>query len=324
MKIIIGFIIFCLVLFFYLHIYFHLKTSDDMEIYEIETPSKDKIEEICDMRQPFVFPFNNEHLLQSCNRNTIGKLYGAFDVKIRSLNRELEDDEEIYVPISYSNAVKAIDIDNESKYLIENNSDFLQETGLIKQYKENDEYLRPSMVSNCMYDINIASKGARTVFKYNVNYRNYLYVTEGSVKIKLTPPKNSKYLSEIKDYENFEFRSLINPWDIQDKYKVDFDKVNCLDINVTEGNMIFIPAYWWYSIEFGEKTTICSLKYRTYMNTFAILPKLCMFVLQLQNTKHKTLPQIQYDNKVVDNNNKVVDNNNKVVDNNNKNDEVLN
>jgi hypothetical protein len=276
-----------------------------MEIYEIEAPSKDKIEEICDMRQPFVFPFNNEHLLQSCNRNTIGKLYGAFDVKIRSLNRELEDDEEdIHLPITDRNAVKAIDIDTESKYLIENNADFLQETGLIKQYKENDEYLRPSMVSNCMYDIIIASKGAQTVFKYDVNYRNYLYVTEGSVKIKLTPPKNSKYLSEIKDYENFEFRSLINPWDIQDKYKVDFDKVNCLDINVTEGNMIFIPAYWWYSIEFGEKTTICSLKYRTYMNTFAILPKLCMFVLQLQNTKHKTLPQIQYDNKVVDNNNK--------------------
>jgi hypothetical protein len=45
-----------------------------------------------------------------------------------------------------------------------------------------------------------------------------------------------------------------------------------------------------------------------------------MFFHQSQNTKHKTLPQIQYNNKVVDN--KVVDN--KVVDNKNKNDKVLN
>ena len=45
-------LIFCLVLFFYLHIYFQLKTSDDLEIYEIENPSKERLEEICDLRQP--------------------------------------------------------------------------------------------------------------------------------------------------------------------------------------------------------------------------------------------------------------------------------
>jgi hypothetical protein len=51
-EIIIDLFIFCLILFFYLHIQFHLKTSDDLEIYEIDQASKDKMEEICDLRQP--------------------------------------------------------------------------------------------------------------------------------------------------------------------------------------------------------------------------------------------------------------------------------
>ena len=63
MKIIIATLVFCIVLFFYLHVFFHLKTSDDLEIYEIEQPSKDKLEEICDLRQPVVFDFNNNRLL---------------------------------------------------------------------------------------------------------------------------------------------------------------------------------------------------------------------------------------------------------------------
>ena len=38
--------IFCSILFLYVHIYFHLKTSDDLEVYEIDNPSKEKLEEI--------------------------------------------------------------------------------------------------------------------------------------------------------------------------------------------------------------------------------------------------------------------------------------
>ena len=37
--------VFCIVLFLYIHIFFHLKTSDDLEVYEIDQPSKEKLEE---------------------------------------------------------------------------------------------------------------------------------------------------------------------------------------------------------------------------------------------------------------------------------------
>ena len=64
LKIIISIFIFCLILFFYLHIQFHLKTSDDLEIYEVDQASKDKLEEICDLRQPMLLDFKEDGMRQ--------------------------------------------------------------------------------------------------------------------------------------------------------------------------------------------------------------------------------------------------------------------
>ncbi len=45
-EIMVSLFVFCAILFFYLHIQFHLKTSDDLEIYEIDNASKERVEEI--------------------------------------------------------------------------------------------------------------------------------------------------------------------------------------------------------------------------------------------------------------------------------------
>ena len=94
MRVILNLLIFCLVLFIYLHVYYHIKTSKDLEVYEIEQPSKDKLEEICDLRQPVIFDYPNERLLQSCKRNVIQDTYGAFDIKIRNVRKDIDDEED--------------------------------------------------------------------------------------------------------------------------------------------------------------------------------------------------------------------------------------
>jgi len=245
MRVILNLLIFCLVLFIYLHVYYHIKTSDDLEVYEIEQPSKDKLEEICDLRQPVIFDYPNERLLQSCKRN-VGK--------------DIDDEEELYIPLTYTSALSAVKEDKDGKYVVENNNDFLEETGMIKTFRYNDAFIRPYMVSNCIYDVTTASSNTKTPFRYDVNYRNYYLVTEGSAKIKLAPPKSGRYLYPQNDYENFEFRSPVNPWDVQQQYKPDFDKIKCLEVNLHEGQMIYIPAYWWNSIEYSSETTICTFK----------------------------------------------------------------
>jgi hypothetical protein len=286
MNIIFIVLIFCIVLFLYLHVYFHLKTSNDLEVYEIEQPSKDKLEEICDLRQPVLFDYYNESIIESCSRENILDIYGAFDIKIRNVKIIPDNQSELYIPLPFTSALQAVKDDSESKYLVENNSDFLEETGLVKIYKYNDIFLRPYMVSNCNYDFLMASKGTRTPFRYELNYRNYLLVSQGEIKIKFAPPKSSKYLYEIKDYENMEFISPIDPWNVQKQYKADFNKVKCLEISIKKGKILYLPAYWWYSIEFQtHDTSICAFKYKTYMNNFAILPQIFMRFLQTQNVK---------------------------------------
>jgi hypothetical protein len=285
-------LIFCMVLFTYLHVHYHLKTSDDLEVYEIEQPSKEKLEEICDLRQPVVFDYPNERLLEVCRRENMRDTYGAFDVKVRNIATHIDDEEEMYLNFPLTSALTATIEDKQSKYLIENNHDFLDETGVVKAYKYNDEFIRPYMVSSCHYDYTTASSGLCTPFRYDINYRNYYLVTEGNVRVKLAPPRSSKYLIPHNDYENFEFRSPVNPWNVQQQYKPDFDKIKCLEVSLAQGKMISVPAYWWYSFEYGDSASIASFKYRTYMNTVAVLPKLVMRVLQAQNVKRKVAQEV--------------------------------
>ena len=79
LKIVIAFFIFCLVLFIYLHVQFHIKTSNDLEVYELDQASKDKLDEICDLRQPVIFDFDNDKILQTINKSYIANNYNAYE-----------------------------------------------------------------------------------------------------------------------------------------------------------------------------------------------------------------------------------------------------
>ena len=296
MNYFIAIFIFCVVLFLYLHIYYHLKTSNDLEVYTIERPSKNKLEEICDLRQPVVFEFSNERLLESCNLANLDDNYGAFDIKLRDTQNK-DENSSLYLPFLLKEALKVFQNDKDSKYITENNGDFLEETAAIKNFRYNDSFLRPPMVSKCIYDLWSGSVGAQTPLRYNLEYRTFLYITSGKAKLKLIPPHSARYLNTEKDYDNFEFRSLVNPWNVQNRYKADFDKVKVLDLDIVPGYIIFIPAYWWYSIEYEELSSICVFKYRTFMSSLSTLPQTLMSYLQKQNIKREIAKKLD----IVDN-----------------------
>jgi hypothetical protein len=227
-----------------------------------------------------------------CNLKYINDNYGAFDVKVRDL-KNIDDESELYIPITLKAALELFNHDEEKKYLTEKNQDFLDETGLIKCYRYNDLFLRPYMVSSCEYDLVSASNETTTPLKYDINYRNYYMVTQGKIRVKLAPPKSKKYLYQINDYENFEFKSPINPWNVQNEYKPDFDKIKCLELELEPGKMLFIPSFWWYSFEFIDNASICVFKYKTYMNTFSNIPRYIMKFLQNQNVKRNIVKQVE-------------------------------
>lgn len=288
MNIIITLFIFAIVLFIYLHIHYHIKTSNDLEVYEMTNLSKERLEEVCDLHQPLTF-----YLDVNCfNRLNIPKIkddYNSFDIKLRDVSYNANS--ELYLPVIFSKAILALE--NGNSYYSENNEDFLNETSLIKTFKTNDFFLRPPALMNSYYDLIIGSLNTTTPLRYNISYRNFFLVLDGSITIKLTPPKNTKYLYPDIDYDNFEFRSKINPWYIQSEYKNDFNKIKCLDVSIEKGKIIYIPAYWWYSIKFNDTATVLNFQYKTYMNNVAIIPHYIKHFLQKQNIKHNIIKNIK-------------------------------
>ena len=278
-------IIFMVVLFIYVHVFFHISTSDDLEVYEIKMPSKDKLEELCDLKQPVKLSYTNTVLNTHFVKKELIQNYGAFDVSVR--NAAYTDNDSLkHIILTLQTTIELLQKDDESSYFTERNQSFIEETTLIKQFKMADSILRPYMVSSCHYDVMFGSKDTTTPLRREVSYRNYYYVTEGSVTIKFAPDKYTKYLYSETDNELFEFRARTNPWKPQESYKNDFNKVQFMEVTINKNEMVFIPAYWWYSIRFNSiESTVVSFKYFTYMNTVSVSPKLMLHYLQRLNTK---------------------------------------
>ena len=162
----------------------------------------------------------------------------------------------------------------------------------VKYYKYNDGFLRPHMVSKCIYDFWCGNKNAHTPLRYLNNYRNFFYITKGKIKVKLIPPHYTKYLQVKKDYENGEFISPVNPWNVSKEHVADFNKVKVLDLDLEEGQLLYIPAYWLFTVRYEDISSVSIFCYRTYMNTISIIPDLVMQFLQKQNVKHKVFKSL--------------------------------
>ena len=292
MKIIIKSFIFCIILFTYLHIQFHIKTSDDLEIFEVDEPSKQLIEDICDLRQPTLFHIYCQEIAAETSLDTIISKYSAFDIKIRNTKDVVESKDLDFLSLPLHSLHQVLQrqdhdasLSSVSVFLSEKNMDFLVETNVRKYFQGNDVIFRPPFVSNCYYDLILGTCDSFTPLRYELNYRNYFMTTQGSVEIKICPPKYKRYLFPIHDYDNFEFYSPINPWEPQSQYILEFNKVKCLQFTLPMGKTFFLPPYWWYSIKFNQQSSVSVMKYRTIMNNIAILPQLSLHTLQSHNIR---------------------------------------
>ena len=282
-------LLFCIILLVYLHIYYHLKVSSELEIYELDDLDKSKLEETCNMRQPVLFNYDNPQLTGVFKHSSLMKDFSIFDVKVRKW--EETNNECQHVPLKMS-LVNKLFAKKSSDYYSEKNLDFLEESGLVKHIKQNDELLTPPLKMSCNYDIIFGSPNSITPLKYNLYNRNYFYVCDGDIKIKLIAPVFSKHLNIDKDYEMFEFRSPLNVWNIQNAYKENFGKTKVMELKLAKNSIIQIPSYWSYSIQFGENATVLNISYTTIMSAMSTMPQQILHLLQQQNVKRKTIKSI--------------------------------
>lgn len=271
------------------------KTSEDLEIYEFDYRNSSHLQEACDVRQPVLFQINNivPRFFKELSISNIAK-YGSHDIQLKNTN-------DYYVknacldplPLPLHQTIKLIEGDSNGQYFSENNREFLEETGLYKAFQTMDSYIKPDFSIDSKYDLITGSLNTSTPLRYHTYYRQYLCVLSGKIHIQMAPWKNVKYLHPIRDYEYYEFRSPIHPLNPNTKYKPDYDKVNFLHFDVSVGQCVYLPPYWWYSIRFIEQNTFVSgTSYTTIMNAVANLPDLAFYWLQQQNITKKIKPPV--------------------------------
>ena len=162
MYILLNILILLIILFLYIHINYYLTTSNYLEIYEIDFKSKEKFEELCNLKQPLLiknFIFNEDELLENFKLENIVSNYGNFDIKLYN-----KENNSIPIFLDFLKASTVFKNDNSSNYISENNNDFLIESSLIKNLQNIDILLRPYGISKINYDIIMGSANSYTNF----------------------------------------------------------------------------------------------------------------------------------------------------------------
>ena len=280
-------LIFIIVFFLYVHIIAQYKKSEDLEIYEMDYVSNVELQTICDMKQPVLFELKTEILLNNdiLDIDSIQKNGGSYDVKVKDTN-DVSD----YVMLKYDSFKGLIDTDSKSHFITEGNHEFIEESGI--EISELNPFLKPALTIVTRYDVLMGSKGAITPLRYHTEDRHFFSVSSGKIRVKMTPWKSRKYLHPISDYDNYEFRSPVNAFDNtkNQEYMNDVDKLKFLEFDVLAGYVLYVPPYWWYSVQYSDTDTlVLGTTYISPMNFIANIPDLTRYYFQQQNTKTKVV-----------------------------------
>lgn len=283
--------LFILILFIYIHITHQYKTSEDMEIYEMDYVSNEHLQEVCNIKQPVLFFYKSIHpeFFEELDHEHLDRLH-TYDVKVKDVRDYYADEPNIdFTVMPFRSAETLMTTDTKSSYFTENNHTTIDEAGLLKTFQTNDAFFKPSFTMNTQYDLLVASKNTCTPLRYHKNERVLLTVVTGKITIKMTPWKSTKYLYQNKDYDLYEFWSPVNMWKPQRKYLHEMEKLRFLEFDVNAGYTVSIPPYWWYSIKYDSnpETCVTSCTYNSIMNCVANLPDTCLYFMQQQNIKKR-------------------------------------
>lgn len=293
--------IFLIILFLYIHIVHQYKRSEDLEIYEMDYSSNAHLQEVCDVKQPILFEYKlvvPEFYETVTYDDLLDPQYASYDINVKEAVDYFDNEVTVdYVVLPYSSGSNLMKTDPKSAYFSENNEDFVEESGLIKEFGNNDDHLKPPLTVQTKYDIMLGSRGVCLPLRYHTNYRHYLSVNSGKIRVKMTPFKSKKYLDPYRDFETYEFRSPINVWKPSKKYRNEMDKIRFLEFEVNPGFVLSIPPYWWYSIQYDDKvdTLICGFTYNSLMNAVSNVPYFVKYYIQQSNIQKRVTKIIQFE-----------------------------
>lgn len=288
-------ILFFLLLIFYLHLQHEWKKSGDLEIFEMDYISNTDLEEVCKLKQPVLFQVDHWKEMDQI-------LQFVPDEKEEIVVKDIRDYYKTDVisvdgiVLSYKSAYGLFSTDTNKHFFTENNIEMMEKWEKIKKL---DTLLAPSLNITSKYDYWFGSANTNTPTRYHYDTSRFLLVLPGQgIRIKMCPWQNANQLYPIKDYEHYEFWSKIDLWKNT--------KIKSLEFDVKPGFMVYIPSYWFYSIQYinveaSEDTRISSIisfQYTTVMNVLANIHHYSMYFLQQQNIINTKSRKIEKTSKV--------------------------
>jgi len=279
------FIVFVVVVFFYLHITAHYRKGEDLELFETDFINNTKLQESCEVRQPLMV-VGVPGISKLPSRGELLKGNEKYDGSIRDLSQwvsvpkrpvAMEDLVDSTRPrsLEMEKILRALESDRDGLYVSESNESFLEEVGLWKVFQKwGDERFCPSYNVCKQYDCLMGSKGACTPLRYHTAYRKFLVARgggvfggDGNLVVRMTPWKSRKRMEWIRDDIGRETVSTMAAFGGRADQREEWSKVRFLEFIVPEGQVLYIPPYWWYSIQFPGPTVFAySFTYWSVMN----------------------------------------------------------
>lgn len=275
------FILFFVIVFSYIHVQQQWKIGEDLEVFEHDYHSLKAIQNTCQLKQPIIFHLDIP-LIDTQNLEFL-------NVKdSREYNRGTTFVDNMILP--YKTAHGLLSTDTKSIFYSDRND---MNESWTKWFQLFDSYVKPPLTLYSEKDIIYGSYKSHTVTKLYLESHTFIFLPPESnytnIRIKMTPYKNKVFLDYIEDYTYYEF------WSSTSLFSKNLDtRVKCLDFLLKPGHVLFIPSYWFYSIEFQDKRNeVCVLKYTTTANFMANIKHISLFYLQQQNINEKLLKPFQ-------------------------------
>lgn len=258
MNIFITIFIFITILLLYLHFMNEFKYVKQLSIYDVEYTTRNQLQKICELKQPFVSSF----ALQSNEKINKEHNMCIFD----------KNDNE-FVNITYRALEELLEKNKEGVYYSMKNYDFANDE-LNQEFTELNKYINPYFSYNTIYDVLMGSNNVNTPLLYLRESGLFLFLKKGKVNIKLS--------TYDKDIEN----STICLWDDSKNY-------NISDISLLENQILFIPSWCFYTLQFEENSIIYSVCHQTPTNLIINTQYYILEFLQSQNVEEKVLKTIE-------------------------------
>lgn len=230
------FIIFTLTYFLYIHIIYHYKKVNDIDIYDMGYVDKKKLEEVCVLRQPVTFLLEEALLEKYFNLESLSNGFPNMSLEVF--------DNASTTTISAPLPIKKVDklFKQNKEYISYNNIAFVKDSLTENKLQLLDKYLSPPLTVYSNYDVWLGTNDKKLPIKRETYYREYLYITSGYVECLLNTPNGEKNQTIV----------------------------------LNKSEVLYIPPFWSYELTFKKNAFICVFRYDTIFSIVSRLPAIIL------------------------------------------------